>query len=123
MLLFDSRFAAAVLEQIAPYHRAIRPLVVARVRSGTVSLDPSASSLPGTSVLQGLVNGIGFWGLLAALAGLVIGAGAWALGAHSNNYQHTSTGRRAVLVSGAAALLIGAAPAVLNFLFGAGKGF
>ncbi len=90
--------------------------------SGALSLDPNANGLPGSGTLQQLVNGIGFWGLLAALAGLVIGAATWALGAHTNNYQNTSTGRRAVLVSAAAALVIGAAPTLLNFLFNAGKG-
>jgi hypothetical protein len=90
--------------------------------SGTLSLDPNANGLPGSGTLQQLVNGIGFWGLLAALAGLIIGAATWALGAHTNNYQNTSTGRRAVLVSAAAALVIGAAPTLLNFLFDAGKG-
>ena len=87
------------------------------------SLDPNASGLPGTATLQSLVNGLAWWALLAALVGLVVGAGMWALGAHSNNYQHTSSGRRAVLVSGAAALLIGAAPTILDFLFNAGKSF
>jgi hypothetical protein len=90
--------------------------------SGALSLDPNAGGLPGSGTLQDLVNGIGFWGLLAALAGLVIGAATWALGAHTNNYQNTSTGRRAVLVSAAAALVIGAAPTLLNFLFSAGQG-
>ncbi len=90
--------------------------------SGTLSLDPNAHGLPGSGTLQQLVNGIAFWGLLAALAGLVIGAATWALGAHTNNYQNTSNGRRAVLVSAAAALVIGAAPTLLNFLFNAGKG-
>ena len=89
--------------------------------SGTLSLDPNAQGLPGSGTLQQLVNGIGFWGLLAALAGLVIGAATWALGAHTNNYQNASTGRRAVLVSAAAALVIGAAPTLLNFLFNAGQ--
>ncbi len=95
----------------------------APVRSSGPSLDPSASGLPGTATLQSLVNGLAWWALLAALVGLVVGAGMWALGAHSNNYQHTSSGRRAVLVSGAAALLIGAAPTILDFLFNAGKSF
>jgi len=93
------------------------------VRASGPSLDPNASGLPGTATLQSLVNGLAWWALLAALVGLVVGAGMWALGAHSNNYQHTSSGRRAVLVSGAAALLIGAAPTILNFLFNAGKSF
>jgi len=71
--------------------------------------------------LQSLIDGIGWWALLASLLGLIIGAATWAVGSHSNNYQHSSTGRRAVLVSGAAALLIGAAPTVLNFLYGVGQ--
>ena len=70
------------------------------VESGTLSLNPNSQGLPGSGTLQDLVNGIGFWGLLAAWRGLIIGATTWALGAHTNNYQNTSTGRRAVLVSG-----------------------
>lgn len=86
-----------------------------------LSLDPSAGALPGGGTLQQLANGIGWWGLIASLVGLVVGAATWALGAHTNNYQHASSGRRAVLVSGAAALVIGAAPTVLNFLFNTGQ--
>ena len=58
--------------------------------------------------------------MILALVGLVIGAAAWALGAHSQNYHQSFVGRRAVLVSGLAALLIGAAPTLINFFFGAG---
>lgn len=95
--------------------------VAAAVARGVVSFSPDSSGLPGGNVLQSLVNGLGWWGLLAALAGIVIGAATWALGAHTNNYQHTSTGKRAVLVSAAAALVIGAAPTILNFFFAAGQ--
>ncbi len=95
--------------------------VTAALARGVVSFSPSSSGLPGGNVLQSLVNGLGWWGLLAALAGIVIGAATWALGAHTNNYQHTSTGKRAVLVSAAAALVIGAAPTILNFFFAAGQ--
>ncbi|MHB1988802.1 MAG: DUF6112 family protein [Acidimicrobiales bacterium] len=91
------------------------------VLGGIVSLNPSASGLPGHSTLEQLANGLGWWALLAALLGLVIGAAAWALGSHTNNYQYSSSGRRAVLVSALAALVIGAAPEVVNFLFGAGQ--
>jgi hypothetical protein len=86
-----------------------------------VSLNPSSSALPGSGTLQELVNGVAFWALLAALAGLIIGAATWALGAHTNNYQNATTGRRAVLACAAAALVIGAAPTLLNFLFHAGQ--
>jgi hypothetical protein len=85
-----------------------------------VSLDPNLTALPGSGTLQSLVNGLGAWALIAALVGLVIGAAAWALGVHAQNFQQSMVGRRAVLVSGLAALLIGAAPDIVNFFFGQG---
>jgi MFS family permease len=88
----------------------------------SVSLNPDPGQLPGGGTLQQLVNGIGGWALILALVGLVIGAAAWALGAHSQNYHQSYAGRRAVLVAGLAALLIGAAPTLINFFFGAGTG-
>ena len=85
-----------------------------------VSLNPDINALPGGGTLQTLTNGLGAWALIAALAGLVIGAAAWALGVHAQNFQQSLIGRRAVLVSGLAALLIGAAPPIINFFFHTG---
>jgi len=102
---------------------SVLSFAVSVTAAAPITLQPSDSALPGGSVIQQLADGIGWWGLVAALVGLVVGAATWALGAHSNNYQHASTGRRAVLVSIAAALVIGAAPSVLSFFFNAGKGF
>jgi MFS family permease len=86
-----------------------------------VTLTPDPGNLPGGSVLQTLANGLGGWALVAALVGLVVGAALWALGAHAQNYQQSFVGRRTVLVSALAALLIGAAPALVNFFFHAGQ--
>jgi hypothetical protein len=97
--------------------------IVARlVTTGAVSLTANPTQLPGGSTLQQLVNGIGGWALIVALVGVLIGAGAWALGAHSQNYHQSFSGRKAVLVSGLAALLIGAAPTLINFFFHTGLG-
>lgn len=95
---------------------------LARVLAGIVTMNPSASALPGQSTIQQLTNGIGWWALVASLVGLVLGAAAWAVGSHANNYQYATTGRKAVLVSGAAALVIGAAPTIVSFLFQTGRG-
>ena len=76
---------------------------------------PDPAGLPGSTALQQLVDGLAFWGLLAALAGLVVSAAVWALSAHSGNYQHASVGRRGTLVAAAAAFLVGAAPAIVAF--------
>lgn len=87
-----------------------------------VTLNPNVGNLPGAQVLQKLTDGLGGWALVASLVGLVIGAAAWALGAHSQNYHQSYSGRRTVLVSGLAALLIGAGPGLVNFFFHAGTG-
>jgi len=85
-----------------------------------VTLTPSVGNLPGGAELQKLTDGLGGWALVAALVGLVVGAAAWALGSHSQNFHQSFTGRRTVLVSGLAALLIGAGPGLVNFFFHAG---
>jgi hypothetical protein len=83
---------------------------------------PTAGALPGGTQLLHLVDGLGAWALILALAGLVIGAALWAIGSHSQNYQQSYVGRRVVLVSGVAALLIGAAPTLIGFFFKTGQG-
>lgn len=85
-----------------------------------VSLKPSADGLPGSKVLQDLVNGLAFWGLLAALAGIVIGCIVWAAGSHGHNSHMAGRGRLGTLACAGAALLIGAAPALVNFFAEAG---
>jgi hypothetical protein len=85
------------------------------------AIDPSQQPLPGTDVLQGLINGLARWGLIAAVAGMLVGAVLWALGHHSANYQQSYNGRKGVLVAGAAALVMGAAPALINFFFRLGQ--
>ncbi len=85
-----------------------------------VKLDPRPGGLPGSDVLQGLVDGLAFWGLLAALAALVAGAAIWAWASHAHNHHYAAGGRRATGVAALAALLIGAAPALINFFAEAG---
>jgi hypothetical protein len=97
-------------------------LAYAATSPGDVALHPALNALPGGGTLQTLVNGLGAWALVAALVGLVIGAAAWALGVHSQNFQQSMVGKRAVLVSALAALLIGAAPPIVNFFYGQGVG-
>ena len=86
-----------------------------------VKLNPKADGLPGSQVLQSLVDGLAFWSLLAALAALVTGAAIWAWASHAQNHQYAANGRRTSGVAALAALLIGAAPALINFFADAGE--
>jgi AcrR family transcriptional regulator len=111
---------AAPAAQAAQAAQATRATV--RLLASVVGMQPQANQLPGGALLQNLMDGLQFWALALALVGLVIGAAAWALGSHGQNYQQTYVGRRAVLISGLAALLIGAGPGIVNFFYTAGTG-
>lgn len=104
----------------------LRPLISVATSSSAgsggsgVSLTPSESALPGASVLHGIANGLGAWALIAAMLGIVVGAVVWAFGHYSQNYQQSYNGRRGVMVSALAAVLIGGAPHIVDFFFGQG---
>jgi Mn2+/Fe2+ NRAMP family transporter len=80
-----------------------------------VSAHPNPSGLPGSNVLQQLVNGAEAWALAIALLGAVVGAALWAVASHTHNHHYAGRGRMAALISGAAALVVGAAPGLVNF--------
>lgn len=83
--------------------------------SVAVSAHPNPRGLPGSNVLQQLVDGAEAWALALALLGAFIGAALWAVASHSHNHHYAARGRMAALVSGAAALIVGAAPGLVNF--------
>ncbi|HEX3975726.1 MAG TPA: DUF6112 family protein [Solirubrobacteraceae bacterium] len=80
-----------------------------------VTAHPDLRGLPGSNVLQQLVNGAEAWALVIALLGAFIGAALWAVASHSHNHHYAARGRMAALVSGASALMVGAAPGLVNF--------
>ena len=80
-----------------------------------VSATPDPRGLPGSNVLQQLVNGSEAWALAIALLGAFIGAALWAVASHTHSHQYAARGRMAALVSAASALVIGAAPGLVNF--------
>src|SRR5438309_2831416 len=85
------------------------------VPPAAVSAHPDLHGLPGSNVLQQLVDGAEAWALAIALLGAFVGAALWAVASHSHNHQYAARGRMAALVSAAAALVIGAGPGLVNF--------
>jgi hypothetical protein len=88
---------------------------VVEVFNAAVTAHPDLGGLPGSNVLQQLVNGAEAWALVIALLGAFIGAGLWAVASHTHNHHYAARGRMAALISAAAALVVGAAPGLVNF--------
>jgi hypothetical protein len=83
--------------------------------AGGVTAQPDPTGLPGSNVLQQLVNGAEAWALAIALIGAFVGAALWAVSSHGQNHHYAARGRMAALISAAAALVIGSAPGIVNF--------
>jgi hypothetical protein len=81
----------------------------------TVTASPDLNGLPGSNVLQQLVNGAEAWALAIALIGAFVGAALWAVASHAHNPHYASRGRMAALISAGSALIIGSAPGLVNF--------
>jgi hypothetical protein len=80
-----------------------------------VAAHPNLTGLPGSNVLQQLVNGAEAWALAIALLGAFVGTAIWAVASHTHNHHYAARGRMAALIAAAAALVVGAAPGLVNF--------
>lgn len=80
-----------------------------------VSAHPNFKGLPGSNVLQQLVDGAQAWALAVALLGAFVGAAVWAVASHTQNHHYAARGRMAALISGASAMVVGAGPGLVNF--------
>jgi hypothetical protein len=80
-----------------------------------VTATPNLTALPGSNVLQQLVNGVEAWALAIAVIGAFVGAALWAVASHTHNHQYAARGRMAALISAASALVVGSAPGLVNF--------
>ena len=94
--------------------------VAGLVLAANPGISPNSSGLPGLGEVRRIVGALLTWGLVACVAGLVISAMVWAISSNAGNYHGTSKGKTGVLVSAAAAILIGGANAIIGFFAAAG---
>lgn len=80
----------------------------------------NTTGLPGLAALRTMVGALLSFGLVACVAALVIAAVVWGFGANSANPHLAGRGKTGVVVAAAAALLIGAANAIVTFFSAAG---
>ncbi|HEU0130949.1 MAG TPA: hypothetical protein VFQ85_08170 [Mycobacteriales bacterium] len=83
------------------------------------TVDPNG--LPGHVVLQQMLNGLMFVGLLGCAAAVVLGGATWWLASHGGNYGAALGGRKAVLAGLAGALVIGGAAQLVNAFYHLGR--
>jgi Family of unknown function (DUF6112) len=86
----------------------------------TPHITPNTNGLPGTSEAEKIVGALLTFGLIAAVAGVAMSAIAWALGSHSANPHLSGRGKTGVIVSCAAAVLVGGADILISFFANAG---
>ena len=80
-----------------------------------VTAKPDLTGLPGSNVLQQLVNGAEAWALVVALIGAFVGAALWAVASYAHNPHYAARGRMAAVISAGSALIIGSGPGLVNF--------
>lgn len=80
------------------------------------NITPTAS-LPGSNLLQTILGGIAFYGLLFSILGLLISGVTMAVGGHSSNGRMADKGRTGLIASLVAAVVCGGAVALVNFAF------
>ena len=86
----------------------------------TLSPGGTPVTLPGTSLLRGLVTDVMGIGAVLCVLGLLISAGAMSIGHHSSNSRMADRGRSGVVWSVVGAVICGGAWAIISFAFAAG---
>lgn len=116
------RAGVAYMARTSGRRLAAKGMVMAALSFLTFSTDiePNTTGLPGLGALERIVGGLLTVGLIAAVAGIALAAIAWAVGSHSSNPHVAGRGKTGVLVSLAAAMLIGAANTLVHFFNAAG---
>jgi hypothetical protein len=96
----------------------VRPVVSFLADPGVT---PNTDGLPGMDAAKKIVGALLTFGLIASVAGIAVSSLVWALSAHNGNSHYASRGRMGVVVSAAAAMLIGGADAIVGFFQNAGS--
>ncbi|GAC1383938.1 MAG: hypothetical protein NVSMB48_18120 [Marmoricola sp.] len=94
---------------------------VAAVLPADINISPNSNGLPGISQLRTIVGASMTVGLVLAVLALIVSAIVWALGANSSNPHLAGRGKTGVLIAMGAAIITGAAVALVNFFWNVGQ--
>lgn len=83
---------------------------------------PRGGGLPGLPVLTNVVSSINLFGIVAVVGALVVAGVMWAYGSQTGAHQAEANGKKGVLISVGAALLLGGANGIVAFFSQLGTG-
>ncbi|GAA1873897.1 DUF6112 family protein [Myceligenerans crystallogenes] len=86
-----------------------------------IDIQPNTDGLPGIDQFEKIVGAMMTVGLICAVLAVIISAIVWAAGANSSNPSLAGRGKTGVLIALVAAVICGAAVAVVNFAHGIGQ--
>src|SRR5699024_7677668 len=86
-----------------------------------IDIDPNSSGLPGIEQLRTIVGAVMTVGLILSVLALIISAIVWAYGSNSSNPHLAGRGKTGLLISCGAAVICGAAVALVNFGWSVGQ--
>ena len=81
---------------------------------------PDPTNLPGSTQILAVVSGLRWAALVACLVALVVGAAVWAFSAHNGNPYYVSRAKTTVLGALLGVFTVGAAPALIQWLYSLG---
>lgn len=90
---------------------------------GLIGSDKKADAgAPGKAQLAELIGTIRTWAIIACVIAIIIAAILWAWGSQSQNAAQATQGKKGIIVAVAAAAIIFAAEALVNWGIGLGEG-
>src|SRR3546814_15165657 len=82
-----------------------------------ITIDPNSNGLPGIGQLRKIAGASMTVGLILAVLALIISAVVWAMGSNSSNPHLAGRGKLGVVVAPGAAIVTGAAGALVNLFW------
>jgi len=115
------RRAAACAARKAAYDPVLgAPAMGMLAQSSIIKITPHAT-IPGSNLVQTVIDGLSFLAIAAAAFGLLIGGGSWGLGSLTSNYGRAEFGKKAALLSVLGAIVVGASAALINWAVALGQ--
>lgn len=87
-----------------------------------LEVNPNPGVFPGGPTIQRFLDGVAWWGIMAAGIAFVAYGALLAIASRAGNHRYTFSAKRGLLAAAVGALLIGGAATIINWAVGVGQG-